>query len=328
MPVESRKNPDSLQKPHNLYPGPPAQLRNTNYCSQLNPRGMKHLRRVCLALGIFSFTFIILYSCQKQKADLNIPEGQQRVRIRLSDNPVNYQAVYVDIQQVLVQVIPDSCRGRGDDNHNDCYDDDEYRCSVWDTLDIRPGVYNLLDLSNGADTLLATGLTLAGRINKIRLVLGNNNSVVIDSVSYPLTLWNNVHTINIQVKGHDIIEITPNDLQLWLDFDAGSSIVKVSNNHFVLKPRLRIWVPSQTATVTGKVLPKQAEAIVAAISNGDTLVAIPNHYDGRFKIRGLREGVGTVFINATANGYQDTTINNLTLQRGQETNIGTIQLHQ
>ena len=38
------------------------------------------------------------------------------------------------------------------------------------------GVYNLLDLSNGADTLLATGLTLQGRINKIKLVLGNSNS--------------------------------------------------------------------------------------------------------------------------------------------------------
>jgi hypothetical protein len=186
----------------------------------------------------------------------------------------------------------------------------------------------LLDLSNGADTLLATGLTLTGRINKLKLVLGNNNSVVIDSVSYPLTLWNNNHNVIIQVKGHDIIEITPNDLQLWLDFDAGGSIVKVSNNRFVLKPRLRIWVPSQTATIKGKVLPKNAEAIVAAIANGDTLVAIPDRRDGRFKIRGLIGTTAKVFINATANGYRDTTITNVPLIRGGETDIGTVQLHQ
>lgn len=289
---------------------------------------MRHIYRLCLATGIIVIPILFLFSCQKDKSGMNIPEGQQRISIKLTDNPVNYDAVYVDIRQVAVQIIPDSCRGRGDRNHNDCYDDDEYSCSVWDTLDIREGVYNLLDLSNGADTLLASGLTLGGRINKIRMVLGDNNSVVIDSVSYPLTLWNNDHSITIQVKGHDIIEITPNDLQLWLDFDAGASIVKVSNNHFVLKPRIKIFVPAQTASIKGKVMPRQAAAVVAAIANGDTLVAIPNHYDGRFKIRGLQGSSALVFINATANGYRDTTITNVQLQRGEETDIGTIQLHQ
>jgi hypothetical protein len=289
---------------------------------------MRHLRRFCLALGIIAIPILILFSCQKQTSGSSIPKGQQRVRIRLSDNPVPYQAVYVDIQQVIVQVIPDSCRGRGDRNGNDCYDDDEYRCSVWDTLNIRPGVYNLLTLSNGTDTLLASGLTLQGRINKIKLILGNNNSVVIDSVSYPLTLWNNNHTWTIEVKGRDIIEITPDDLQLWLDFDAGGSIVKVSNNHFVLKPRIKIWVPSQTSSITGKVLPKEAGSVIAAYTSTDTLVAIPDRRDGRFKIRGLTGTSAKVFINATANGYRDTTILNVPLLRGQDTNIGTITLHQ
>lgn len=290
---------------------------------------MKYLRRICLALGIITLFITIIISCRKEGSDqVAIPEGQQRIQIRLSDNPVPYQAVYVDIQQVVVQIIPDSCRGRGDRNGNDCYDDDEFRCSVWDTLDIRPGVYNLLDLSNGTDTLLASGLTLTGRINRIKLVLGDNNSVVIDSVSYPLNLWNNNHTWTIQVRGRDIIEITPDDLQLWLDFDAGGSIVKVSNNHFVLKPRIKIWVPAQTSSISGKVQPKQAGAVVAAYTSTDTLVAIPDHHDGRFKIRGLTGNSAIVFINATTNNYKDTTITSVSLQRGQNTDIGTITLHQ
>ena len=295
---------------------------------------MKQFRRICLALGIVSLMVILVISCKKEKSDTFIPPGQQRISIRLSDNPVPYQAVYVDIQQVVVQVIPDSCIGNGhrDDDrhhhHNDCYNDNEYRCSVWDTLNIRPGVYNLLNLSNGTDTLLASGLTLTGRINKIQLILGNNNSVVIDSVSYPLNLWNNNHTWTISVRGQDVIEITPDDLQLWLDFDAGGSIVKVSNNRFVLKPRIKIWVPSQTSSISGKVLPKQAGAVIAAYTSTDTLVAIPDRHDGRFKIRGLTGTSAKVFINATANSYQDTTILNVPLQRGQDTNIGTITLHQ
>jgi hypothetical protein len=289
---------------------------------------MKYLRRVCLAIGIVAASLLIFFSCRKEATDSRIPEGQQRIKIRLTDNPVNYDAVKIDIQQIIVQIIPDSCRGRGDHNNNDCYDDDEYRCSVWDTLDIRPGIYNLLDLSNGVDTLLASGFTLQGRINKIKMVLGNNNSVVIDSVSYPLTLWNNNHNVIIQVRGHDIIEITPGDLQLWLDFDAGGSIVKVSNNHFVLKPRIKIFVPAQTSSIEGRVLPKQAEAVVAAYTATDTLIAIPDRHDGRFKIRGLRDSTAVLFINATKNGYKDTTLTNIQLHRGQETNVGTIQLHQ
>jgi len=286
------------------------------------------MKRLRLAGVLTAFLLLLFtFSCQKKKnTDTTIPEGQQRVKIRLSDNPVNYDAVNVDIQQVVVQIIPDSCRGRGDRNNNDCYDDDEYRCSVWDTLSIRAGIYNLLDLSNGVDTLLASGLTLQGRINKIKLVLGNNNSVVIDSVSYPLSLWGNSRSVTIQVKGADIDQLTPDELQLWLDFDAGGSIVKVSNNRFVLKPRIKIFVPSLTASIKGKVLPLRAEAVVSAIANGDTLVAIPDHGDGKFKIRGLRGTTANIFINATANGYRDTTITGVTLQRGRETDIGTIQL--
>jgi hypothetical protein len=300
---------------------------------------MKKLRLPGLALGLALLTLFFVFSCQKEK-DLNqkVPEGQQRVRIRLSDNPVNFDAVNVDIQRVEVLVVPDSCQGgRHDDddgrgrNHCD-YDRDGDRhnndndCAVWDTLDIRAGIYNLLDLSNGTDTLLANGFTIAGKIKKIRLTLGTSNSVVIDSVSYPLNLWNDNNRVTISVRGDDIDEITPGDLQFWLDFDAGRSIVRLNNNRFVLKPFLRIWLPAQTAGIKGKVIPLRADAVVSAIANGDTLIAIPDHHDGRFKIRGLRGTTADVFINATANGYRDTTITGVILQRGRDTDIGTIQL--
>lgn len=293
-----------------------------------------------LFLGVNLLLFIILFvfSCKKEDGfNESIPEGQQRVRIRLSDNPVSFDAVNVDILRVEVLVLPDSCRGGdGDDDDgpgrggchydNDHDDDGDRHCAVWDTLDIRPGIYNLLDLSNGVDTLLASGFTVEGRIKKIRLTLGSQNSVAADSVSYPLSLWNNHNRVTINIRGEDIEEITPGDLQLWLDFDAGRSIVRVSNNRFILKPYLRIWLPAQTASIKGKVIPEEAEAIVSAIANGDTLIAIPDNDDGRFKIRGLRGSTADIFINATANGYRDTTILAVPLQRGEDTNIGTIQL--
>ncbi len=302
---------------------------------------MKQFRNLFKACGLI-FIFIVIYTSCRKEANYSIPQGQQRVRVRLSDNPVNFDAVFVDIQSVQVQVIPDSCRNRyqdddnhdgDDDDHNDGdddHDDDDHdsHCSVWDTLTIRPGIYNLLNLSNGVDTILANGFTVAGKIVKIRLTLGDHNSVVIDSVSYPLSLWNNRHQVTISVRGEDVDQITPTDLQLWLDFDAGRSIVRISDNHFVLKPCLKIWVPAHTASIRGRVLPESAGAVVAAIFNGDTLVAIPEHDDGYFKIRGITSTKADVFINATANGYKDTTIANVQLTIGRETDIGTIHLHQ
>ncbi|MEI9945398.1 MAG: DUF4382 domain-containing protein [Chitinophagaceae bacterium] len=183
---------------------------------------MKQLLRVCLFAGIAAF-LLSPFSCKKEGSlnDGKVPEGQQRVKIYLTDNPVNYDAVYVDIQQIVVQVIPDSCQGR-DDNRNDCFDDNEYRCSVWDTLDIRTGVYNLLNLSNGVDTVLANGLTISGRVNKLKLVLGNNNSVIIDGASYPLSLWGNSNSITIQVKGADV-----DDLHLK-NYSSGSTLMQVA----------------------------------------------------------------------------------------------------
>ena len=286
---------------------------------------MKRLHKLAVACGILALLLLVYTSCRKEmNTSGSIPEGKQRIKIRLSDNPVHFDAVFVDIQKVEVKILPDSCRrgngnnGNGNGNNN---------CAVWDSLDIRAGIYNLLDLANGTDTLLANGLTVSGNILQLRLTLGTNNSVMIDSVAYPLTLWNSTNTVTIAIRGEDVDMISPNDLQLWLDFDAGRSIVKVSNNHFVLKPFLKVWVPAHTASIEGRVDPESSRSVVAAVFNGDTLIAIPEHHDGRFKIRGITATSADIFINATANGYQDTTITGIQLDIGRTKNIGTIHLH-
>jgi hypothetical protein len=278
---------------------------------------MKQLRNLISAFTVILFLLILYTSCRKETTtNTSIPQGQQKLSIHLSDSPINFDAVNVDIQKIQVEILPDSCR-----RHRDS-------CAVWDTLDIKAGVYNLLDLANGTDTILANGLTVSGNILKLRITLGDNNSVVIDSVSYPLTLWNDTHTVDVAIRGEDVDQIGANDLQLWLDFNAGQSIVRIANNHFVLRPYIRVWVPSHTASIKGYVLPGAAQAVVAAVFNGDTLVAIPRRHDGFFKIRGITTTSADVFINATANSYQDTTITGVQLQIGRDEDIGTVHLHQ
>src|SRR6266513_1773044 len=108
---------------------------------------MKHFRNLLFA-SFLIFTLVVIYTSCSKEISTSAPEGQQRVRIRLSDNPINFDAVFVDIRTVQVQVIPDSCNNRfnddndhdGDDDDHDDGDDDhddgdrDSHCSVWDTL--------------------------------------------------------------------------------------------------------------------------------------------------------------------------------------------------
>jgi hypothetical protein len=173
--------------------------------------------------------------------------------------------------------------------------------------------------------LLASGYTPSGAIKMVRITLGDNNSVVADSVHYPLSLYKNKKQVIIKAKGEDVDQINPGNLQLWLDFDAGRSIIKEYNNRFVLRPMINMFTPKRSASIEGRVLPSNADVIVSAIANGDTLVTFPRN-DGYFKIRGIKSATADIFFNATANGYQDTTINAKDLHPGKENNIGIINL--
>jgi len=290
---------------------------------------MKHTVKPIIGFCLL-LSFSLLYSsCQKESSE-KLPDGKQQVKIFLTDGPVDFDAVFVDIQRVEVWTAPDSCKGRWNDNDDDDRGNSgrgNSSCGKWDTLNIRPGVYSLLSLSNGTDTLLASGFTPSGAIKKIRVILGDNNSVLIDSVSYPLSLHRNTNEIIIKVKDDDVDQLNNNNLQLWLDFDAGRSIVKIDHNRFVLKPVIHLFTPRRTAGIEGRVLPSRANIVVSAVANNDTLVAFPRS-DGYFKIRGIKVTSADVYFNATANGYMDTTIRSVQLRPGKETNIGTIQLRQ
>ncbi|MGH2643365.1 MAG: DUF4382 domain-containing protein, partial [Chitinophagaceae bacterium] len=191
---------------------------------------------------------------------------------------------------------------------------------------ITPGVYNLLNFSNGADTLLTHTNIPKGRILAFRITLGQQNSLVKDSVTYPLNLlpgWDNIY---IRVFGASFQKISSGHYRIWLDMDAGRSIIKVRDGEFYLRPVMRAYAVSNMGNVTGRVLPYGAYPVISVYNDTDTLYAIPGR-DGMFMVRGLPQGNYTVFINA-GNGYQRETLSNVVVNVGKTTNIGTIKLHQ
>lgn len=302
---------------------------------------MKNMfRKMGLPVLLLGALSIIIYACTKNNSaePEKVPDGMQRVSLKLTDDPGLFDKVNIDIQRV--EVLVDTCNsGRGDDDDDDDRWDDRDRCGwwedwrdkdrhkecdVWDTLDINPGVYDLLQLRNGVDTSLANGVVRKGRIEKIRITLGSNNSLVKDSITYPLRSINGQVKILIKVRHEEWDEITPDNLQLWLDFDVQRSIIQVSRGKFILKPVIHVWTVRQTGSVSGKVLPTDAQAVITVFNSLDSLYAIPGR-QGEFKVRGLKTGTYSVFVNA-GNGYRDTTITDVKIERNEDTKLPTITL--
>jgi hypothetical protein len=113
---------------------------------------------------------------------------------------------------------------------------------------------------------------------------------------------------------------------LWLDFDVARSIIRLYNGQFYLKPVFHFYTISSTGAIEGSVLPRDAAPVISVYKSTDTAYAIPWKDEGSFKIRGLKEGSYTLFVNAS-NGYRDTTLTNITVTAGKETEIGKITLH-
>ena len=273
---------------------------------------------------------LFFYACQKEvtSGGGSIPAGKTKLSVFLTDGPLDFQQVMVDIQRIEVKI--DTCRRHEDDDHDGPGCDDDHdslsnHCEIWDTLDIHPGVYDLLKLRNGLDTLLSSGFILNGKIERIKITLGTNNHVMADSVVHPLHLQNNQNFVYINIHREHLDSISSNNFQLFLDFDLARSI-RFINGQYWLKPVLKPFGEHNSGEIEGKIRPIHSFGTIKAFNATDTAFARPED-EGEFKIRGLKEGTYSLFIDGI-NGYRDTTINNIMVHRGSETDLGTIRLSQ
>ena len=298
--------------------------------------------RLWSASLLFATMAVTVISCQKETSVDNIPAGKNKLSVYLTDGPLDYNHVYVDIRSIAVKL--DTCRrsqGDGQDDDDDenegrnhgCDDDHDNiysNCQVWDTLDINPGVYDLLSLSNGVDTLLASGFLLNGKIMRIKFTLGDNNTVVVDSITKPLRLVGNQHSVFVNVRREHLDSLSSNNFRIYLDFNLQRSIV-YKNGQYWLKPYLQPFGSHSTGEINGEIRPDRSWGMVKAYSATDTGYAYRNgrHHgdDDDFKIKGLDAGTYQVFVEGR-NGYRDTTIFGVIVQRARKTSVNNIYLRQ
>lgn len=273
-----------------------------------------------------------LISCKRETSfsTNTAPPGKQAVMVYLNDDPVpNLQKLLIDIKYIEVKV------DTGNIHHNDDYYNDDHNADddhhdhdnfgKWDTLSITPRVYDLLKLKNGVDTLVANSFAHAGKITKIRITLGSNNSVWTDSThSYPLLLCDNNPYVYVRILSNTIDSLANGQVRIRIDFDAAKS-VEYENGQYCLKPRLKSYSEKNTGKIEGVVKPREAHATIIAYNATDTAFAIPEE-EGEFQLRGLKPASYSVHYKATS-PYMDTTITNVQLQAGQTVKLPVVTLH-
>ena len=279
---------------------------------------------------IVSLTILVLVTGCK-KTSVNTNSKTTKLSVYLTDDPSPYDSVLVDIRFVEVKVDTSEDH-QGDDNfgENDLNQDDDHQdhdqFGKWDTLAITPGVYNLTTLRNGVNMLLGTG-NVTGKIRKIRITLGTNNSVFVAGIQHPLNLYPGTNHY-LYVKIHDEDEDTEenntiSNTSIWIDFDVSSSVVE-QNGLYYLRPVLKPFSKHHFGSIKGKVFPSAAHPLVIAYNAQDSSHSSAEE-EGEYEIEGLHEGTYSVKFHGF-NGYSDTTISNVIVHAGTEIELPDITL--
>lgn len=176
------------------------------------------MKKFKLTLTVLS-ALLILVLVESCKKDDEPSTGN--MDIYMTDAPGDYKEVNVDVKAVEIH-----------------YDDGNG--SGWIALPTKAGIYDLLTLRDSVTALIANGTSLrAGRVDQMRLILGENNTVVVDSMgTFPLETPSAQNTgLKININSTIPIDET---LVITIDFDAEKSIVETGNGKYQLKPVIKV----------------------------------------------------------------------------------------
>ncbi|TYA60178.1 DUF4382 domain-containing protein [Formosa maritima] len=263
-----------------------------------------------LKIYFLTLLTVTFFNCNDDDSSSIEEQGTSKISVRLADNPGDYDNVFVDVIDVMVKVNDDSTGENG-----------------WQSAGpINAGIYDLLELTGGLSVLLVNEFEVpSGTLNQIRLVLGEDNTIVIDGETFPL------NTPSAQQSG---LKININEqlfpgytYDILLDFNVDQSIVIAGNSGNInLKPVITASTQYTSGSIQGAVTPFDFQ-IMASVEVGGELISAYTDDSGVFLIHGVSEGTYSVTITPDpTSGYGPTTVDNIQVVNGQTTDIGLIEL--
>lgn len=173
-------------------------------------------------LGIL--TLVLVFACSK--SDFVSVSPAKIANFYLSDcsqyrsmpDSIAFQQLNIDLQLVRIKTNSDS--------------------GGWQDLLTNAGIYNLVDYQDGLDTLISTGVILADTIKELRLILGEDNSIMVDSVLHDISIPSGSQS-GLKIKFQPGYALSGID-SLMIDFNSQASVHQVGNGAYKLQPVIHV----------------------------------------------------------------------------------------
>lgn len=242
------------------------------------------------------------------------------LQVVMYDAPDEYDQVNVHVERIEIH------RQTGGQN------------SGWQTIGEPDQVYNLLELTNGAQAELGIAELEQGTYRQIRLILGGDNSIVYnnengETIEEQLTVPSGAQT---GVKLNVDLQIEPGVMfTLELDFDAARSVVEAGSQatpKYLLQPVIRTNSVLTSGAIQGMVEPLDVKTNVNVVNGDEKINTYTTDGSGEFLLRGVPDGQYTVYFEPidTDNGddYEAMSVDSVSVEIGETTDMGTVGLEE
>ena len=249
-----------------------------------------------IKLLIISLLSVMLFACDSN--------DKQTVGFYLTDAPANEDiiAVNIDVQSIKYSI------------------DDE----TWIDLPMSPVNVDLLQFSNGKDTLLSNIELESGvKIHQVRFILGSNNTITLsDSTVHPIATPS-AQQSGLKLNVQSFSEVT-SGYKVVIDFDASRSIIKKGNGEYQLKPVIRAYIAANSSSVYGTLIPTNIPTIVFTKTlSGDTISTVSDTLQNNlFVLHGLNSGTYDILVQNISSGRIDTLKSDLSVTGGFNVDLG------
>jgi len=276
---------------------------------------MKNIKVYAFIIPVIILGILCFAACDNSDDSIAMPSDSvanqtSKLAVRLTDAPGDYDKVNLEVIDVLIK--------------SDANGDDE---NGWVSIGAanKPVLYDVMDLTGGVNALIADTLVPSGYLSQIRLLLGENNSVVVDGVSHPLKTPSGQQS-GVKLMVNQTLE--PGiAYDFTLDFDVDKSIVKAGNSgQYILNPVVRVFATVSLGVIKGTVTPLGFPVKASVMVDGEEVSAYTNEL-GVFQINGIPGGTYTVTLTPDlTSGYLEATVPDIEVTDGMTTNIGSVVL--
>src|SRR6476659_3770393 len=131
---------------------------------------MKNFRLKTLGLCAITLMSLLFFNCSDSE---DSGEGTSKLMIKMVDAPGDYDKVNIEVLDVFIKSSSDTA--------------DEGWVSIGNPEMVGEGkIYDLLKLTGGANVMLTDSLIPSGHLGQIKLLLGDQNTVVVDGIKHDL----------------------------------------------------------------------------------------------------------------------------------------------